>query len=75
MLAVFVWKWDKASLVLAHLRINLFEGAGGYFGLWYAIAVVLALSLFTGDALRARSWTRSRRGHRGRIAQPRGDEA
>ena len=58
MLVVFVWKWDKASLVLANMRINLFEGAGGYFYLWYAIAIVLVLSLFTGDALRARSWTR-----------------
>jgi len=59
MLAVFVLKWKSASGALANARINLFQGAGGYNYLWYAVVVLMVLSLFSGDALRYRSWTRS----------------
>jgi hypothetical protein len=52
-------KWQTAQLALATARINLFEGAGGYSYLWYAVVIVLALSLATRDALRRGSWTRS----------------
>lgn len=58
-LGVFVLKWSKAALALTHARINLFEGRGGYSYLWYAVVVVLVLSIFTRDALRRSSWTRS----------------
>lgn len=58
MLAVFMVKWESASGALATMRINLFQGEGGYHYLWYAVAAVLILSLFTGDALRQGSWTR-----------------
>ena len=58
LLAVFVIKWDSARLALANTRINLFEGAGGYFYLWYAVVILTAISAFTGDALRPKSWTR-----------------
>lgn len=58
MLAVFVLKWDAASVALDNARVNLFQGPGGYYLLWYGAVAVLVISLFTGDALRERSWTR-----------------
>lgn len=58
MLAVFVLKWDSARLALANTRINLLQGMGGYFYLWWAVLALIVLSLFTRDALRMRSWTR-----------------
>lgn len=51
-------KWDAASSALANARVNLFQGAGGYHYLWYAVVGLLVLSLFTRDALRPGSWTR-----------------
>ncbi len=56
--AVFAVKWASASLAIKNTAINLFQGYGGYHYLWYAIVALLAISLFTGDALRAGSWTR-----------------
>lgn len=58
MLAVFALKWDSARLALANTRINLLQGMGGYFYLWWAVLVLVVLSLFTRDALRRASWTR-----------------
>jgi len=58
MLGVFALKWGTASGALETARINLFQGAGGYGYLWYAVVIVLALSLVTGDALAKGSWTR-----------------
>jgi len=52
-------KWDMAGGALDNARANLFAGAGGYHYLWYGVVVLLVLSVFTGDALRLASWTRS----------------
>ncbi len=35
MLVVFALKWETVRFALAHARINLFQGAGGYSYLWY----------------------------------------
>jgi len=59
MLGVLALKWETARVALATARINLFQGAGGYHYLWYAVVLVLGLSIVTGDALATRSWTRS----------------
>lgn len=58
MLVAFIAKWGSARRALAHAGINLFLGAGGYFYLWWAVALFLVLTVLSGDALRARSWTR-----------------
>lgn len=58
MLVVFAARWESAAGALATMRINLFQGEGGYHYLWYAVVAVLVVSLFTGDALRPGSWTR-----------------
>jgi hypothetical protein len=59
MLVVFALKWETVRFALAHARINLFQGAGGYSYLWYGVVAVLVLSVLTRDALRTGSWTRS----------------
>lgn len=56
--AVFALKWQSAQLALLNTRINLFQGYGGYFYLWYAVVVLLVISAFAGDMLRFGSWTR-----------------
>ena len=56
--AVFALKWGSAKLALENAGINLFLGAGGYSYLWYAVVVILVLSVLTGDALRNHTWTR-----------------
>ncbi len=57
--AALALNWDTASGALDNARTNLFAGAGGYHYLWYGVAVLLVLSVLTGDALRPASWTRS----------------
>lgn len=47
---VFVLTWETARAALATACINLFGGAGGYQYLWYAVAALLVISVFTGDA-------------------------
>lgn len=59
MLVVFAARWESAAGALATMRINLFQGEGGYHYLWYAVVAVVLVSLFTGDALRPGSWTRA----------------
>ena len=59
MLAVLAVRWESASSALATARINLLQGAGGYHYLWYAVLVLVGLSLFSGDALTRGTWTRS----------------
>jgi hypothetical protein len=51
--------WDTARGAFTTARINLFQGQGGYFYLWYAVVILVVLALFSGDALRLESWTRS----------------
>ncbi len=58
MLGVLALKWETARGALATARINLLEGAGGYHYLWWAVLLLLVLSIISGDALRLRSWTR-----------------
>jgi len=57
--AALALKWDMAGGALDNARANLFGGAGGYHYLWYGVVILLVLSVFTGDALRPASWTRS----------------
>lgn len=56
---VLALKWDTAHGALATARINLFQGEGGYFYLWWAVVTIFVLTLISGDALRLGSWTRS----------------
>lgn len=59
MVAAVVFTWgSSAQAALANAAVNLFAGAGGYFHLWWAVALLLIISVVTGDALRTGSWTR-----------------
>jgi len=58
MLIVFALKWESSRLALNNTRINLFQGYGGYHYLWYAVVVLIVMSLIAGDALRRGTWTR-----------------
>ena len=52
-------KHGTASEALANAWLNIFAGSGGYNYLWLGMLALLLLSLFTHDALRRDSWTRS----------------
>lgn len=59
MVGVFALKWETSGQALGTARINLFEGAGGYSYLWYAVVIIMALTVLSGDALARGSWSRS----------------
>ena len=55
----FVLKWDKLSETVMNARLNLFGGQGNWGDTWYWFVGLLVLSVFTADAFRSRTWTRS----------------
>lgn len=52
-----VLRWSNAKMSAMNAAINLFAGAGGYAHLWYAVLLLLILSLITKDALTLNTWT------------------